>query len=99
MIRGTTPIHIFEIPFEVSLLEKIEITYSQKNKIVLQKHKEDVGLSGTEITLKLTQEETLKFNTTDNVLIQIRVKTTSGEVLANEIILASVSQVLSEEIL
>lgn len=61
MIRGTTPTHTFEVPFDTSTIDKLEIQYAQGANIVLTKVKEDSILSGNVIRVDLTQEETLKF--------------------------------------
>ena len=37
MIRGTTPTHIFNIPFDTSLVDEVKITYAQEDEIILIK--------------------------------------------------------------
>ena len=59
--RGTTPTHVFTLPFEKELLADLRINYFQDNKEVLVKGKKDVTISGNDITLMLTQEETFLF--------------------------------------
>ena len=49
MIRGTTPTHIFEIPFDSSYLKRILITYFQDKHIVLEKTEEDCVLEAKSI--------------------------------------------------
>ena len=61
MIRGTTPILHFTLPFEVSELSEYWITISQRyENIKIDKTSADCTASGSEITLELTQEDTLK---------------------------------------
>lgn len=99
MIRGTTPTHIFNLPFEASLVKELCITYQQNGKTVLEKAKTDCTLDGSAIILKLTQEETLLFNDKQNVSYQLKVLTTDGEVLANKIATIPVDRILCEEVL
>lgn len=61
MYRGTTPTHIFTLPFNVEQLKKVEITYEQLGQIILQKTETDCTLEGKIIRLELTQEESRLF--------------------------------------
>ena len=99
MRRGTTPTHIYKLPFDVSLVEEIRITYAQNNKTVLTKTMADCMLDGEYILLTLTQEETLKFNDYNPVQAQIRIQTTSGNVIASKIMAVKVRATLDEVIM
>ena len=83
MFIPTTPTHIFELPLDISLLQEIEITYAQYDKPVLIKAKDQCEIEGNTVIVKLTQEETTKFDDS-RVNIQVRVLTTSGEVFASQ---------------
>ena len=37
MIRGTTPTHIFKIPFAANLIQKVRVIYAQRVLIFLPK--------------------------------------------------------------
>lgn len=99
MFRATTPQHIFTLPFDTGQLQKIRITYQQNGETVLQKTEADCTLSGNEIKVVLTQEETLLFSADNRVSIQLRVLTTNGQVMASEIEKKSVKACLDEEVL
>lgn len=99
MIRGTTPIHTFTLPFEVNLLKEVRISYAQSGIVVLEKTKADCTLEGSIITVKLTQEETLKFDSGKNIEMQLKVLTTGGEVLSTRIRSVDVGRCLNEEVL
>lgn len=99
MIRGTTPKHEFTLQFDTSLIKTIEITYAQCGKVVLKKGTADCEMSGSTVRVRLTQEETLKFDDKTYAEIQIRVLTTSGEVLASRKMSARVEAALSNEVL
>lgn len=83
IIEGTTPIHYFEIPFDVSDIKEIKITYAQNEAIILEKRTDDCTLSGKMISCKLSQEDTFKFDGEADVDIQVRVLTNNDEALAS----------------
>ena len=61
MIQGTTPTHTFTLPFDVSMVEKVRIIYSQKDQPVVIKNTEDCQLEGNDVFVVLTQEDTFAF--------------------------------------
>lgn len=99
MIRGTTPTHIFKIPFSADVLKEIRILYSQNNTIVLEKKTDDCEIIDGSITVHLTQEETLKFLSDRDAYIQIRVLLKDGSSLASKVHRVSVGDVLSDEVI
>ena len=102
MFRATTPTHTFTIPFSTDKIKEIRITYRQNGKTVLQKTEADCTLTDTAIKITLTQQETLLFNVgsaNDRVYIQLRVLTTTGQVLASDIVNVRVKACLDEEVL
>lgn len=99
MIRGTTPIHTFTIPFDISLIKEVKIIYSQEDEQILCKRMEDCVLEGTVIKTSLTQEDTFKFDCKKPVQIQVRVLTIDHEVLASNIINVTVGKCLDDEVL
>ena len=98
MIRGTTPILNFTLPFEVSELSEYWITISQRyENIKIDKTSEDCTASGSEITLTLTQEDTLKLMPDKPAYIQIRALTADDDyAIASTIVRCSVSDILKE---
>ena len=102
MFRATTPQHIFALPFTTNQIKEIRITYQQNGETVLQKTEADCTLTANEIKVTLTQQETLLFNvgsSDDRVSIQLRVLTTTGQVMASEIEKVFVRECLDEEVL
>ena len=55
MRQTTTPTHSFCIPFEPEMVERLLLTYTQNNVIVLEKRKEDMDVNGQVWSVKLTQ--------------------------------------------
>lgn len=99
MIRGTTPTHIFHLKIDTSTIKELRITYVQYSKTLVEKSEKDVTMEGSEIRLKLTQEETLKFSRSTPVRIQLKVLTTDNTVLACPVKELPVDDILNEEVL
>lgn len=102
--RGTTPKHIFYFPFKQSEVSVLKITYFQKGHVIFTKELSDVTFNAAEetIELQLTQSDTLAFNKYDRldrtrdslILIQIRVKLSSGACWVSEVMKERLGDVL-----
>lgn len=99
MIRGTTPTHTFEIPFDTALIADLRISYAQTDGEIVVKCKDDATLTGNTISVTLTQEDTLNFNCSKKVLVQIKIKTHKGDVMGSDVMCISVERCLNEEVL
>lgn len=97
--RGTTPTHTFEMPFDCENLTALTITYAQNDMIVLKKSKEDCIVKGANIIVKLSQEDTLRFNDERGVKMQVKILNGVSDVYVSDIITASVGEVLDEEVI
>lgn len=101
MIRGTTPTLEFTLPFDTSLIAEMYITLTQNGTTMLEKTLSDRNCSGTSVSLTLTQEDTLGLQQQPRLQaeIQIRVRTTSGEALASDIMSVYVGRILKEGVI
>ena len=99
MKRGTTPTHTFTLPFETSLLKTVRVVYAQLGQVILVKTGGDLNLSDNTVSVKLSQEDTLRFNCSHPVEIQIRVVTLLGDVHNSDIKRVSVGRCLENEVL
>lgn len=79
IIRGTTPTHVFHIPFSIDGIVATYITYAQDDRIVVDKRLDEISADvfTNTITVNLSQDDTLAFSCkkkySDNiVLIQIK---------------------------
>ena len=84
MIRGTTPTHTFDLPFDESVIDKIRIIYSQNEKSIFKKETDDCEISGNTVKVLLSQEDTLKLKCHFPVEIFVRVVTTDGKALVSD---------------
>lgn len=99
MMQGTTPKHIFAIPFDTSMVATCQVLYAQNDTVIITKDTEDCELDGKNIITHLTQKETFSFDHNVNVNIQIRVLTTGGDSLVSDIITVDVGRCLNEQVL
>ena len=99
MIRGTTPTHTFDIPFDTSMVKEVKITYAQRDTVILEKKTGDCELNGNTISVTLTQEDTFKFDCKKPVEIQVRVLTSAGEALSTIPQVVGVCKCLDNEVL
>lgn len=98
MMRGTTPTHIFSFPFSKEDVEELYITYAQKKETVIEKTLSDVTFGEGEISVKLSQEDTLAFM--DGLVdMQIRVKFNSGEAAASDRLRTTAERILKEGVI
>ena len=99
MIRGTTPKHIFKLPFDVSVIDEVRIIYAQGDTQIVVKDTADCTLERNTISVTLTQEDTFKFDCNQCVQLQVRVLTKEGESIASTIKHIGVDKCLDEEVL
>lgn len=99
MIRGTTPTHTFNLPFDTSLIDKVRVLYAQNDAVILVKNESDCVANDDTITLKLTQEETFLFDRKLPVEIQVRILCNDGTVLTSVPYKVGVLKCLQDEVL
>lgn len=87
--RGTTPVQIFPLIGDFKQEDFIDytITYRQKNRVILKKHKKDTQQiyevdNHKNIVLVLTQAETLMFNPKIKI-VEVQIK---GATLGHDVI-------------
>lgn len=101
MIRGTTPVLEFTLPFDTELLEEAYVTISQRGAVVIEKSIDECTLKHTMLSVRLSQEETLELIAQRNlrVEIQLRVLTRDGEALASNIETVDVGRILKDGVI
>ena len=101
MIRGTTPILEFTLPFDTDLLEEAYVTISQRGAVVIEKSIDECTLKRDMLSVRLSQEETLELIAQRNLRaeIQLRVLTRDGEALASNIETVDVGRILKDGVI
>lgn len=107
MYRGTTPTLTFFIDFSTENITKLNIAFSQKNVVVLDKNENDIEFEEVEATetteaqhkikLDLSQDDTLKLDDT-MVAIQLRIRC-QNLAMASKIITVPVNAILKDGVL
>lgn len=100
MIKGTTPVLHYDLPFESALIASAEIVveYVDANKkVLIVKELADCTLGETSIEARLTQEETIKIPAPSHVSVQLRIVTTDGAVLATVAESVTVKRLLKDD--
>jgi hypothetical protein len=99
MFKGTTPTHYFNVPIDTSRIKELKITYSQKDREIFAKRKEDCIIEEGKITTTLSQEETFMFEPDKFVTIQLRVLMDEGSCLTSKLMMMSVEKCMDNEVL
>lgn len=99
MIRGTTPLLEFTLPFDVSQLDEAYVTLCQSGVAVLEKRLDECKAEGSVLSIRLTQDETLRLSAGQTTEIQIRVRLLSGDALASNIIRANTDRILKDGVI
>ena len=110
MVPGTTPKHTFLLPFAPPQGSEFYIIYAQgekfKEKVLFEIKTERCQVRDKTLEVKLTKEETLKFDQTPQLKqgiyvilpawIQVGIKTPAGDILWSEPIQTSVERLLKQ---
>lgn len=114
--RGTTPYHSFVLPLSTEQIENLYVTYLQNGQVVLDKGLDEVELqdlvleeenedqSQCQVTVHLTQEDTLAFKfwpaAEKNIAVaQVRAITKNGEAYVSKPIHKRIYGVLKEGVI
>ena len=98
-MRGTTPTHIFTLPFDTDLVQSLKITYAHDGEVILAKQTQDCSMGSNMIMLKLTQEESLLFENNWLVDIQLRLLLSTGEALRSKVYHCFAGVLLDDEVM
>lgn len=99
MIRGTTPLLEFEFLFDTSQFAEAFLTFAQNRTVVLEKKLADCQVDTNTLSVRLKQEETLKFLPCTAIEIQVRIRTLEGEALASDIIVDWPERILKDGVI
>lgn len=100
MRRLTTPTHIYELPFDTALIDKIRMVYTQDEKEILVKETTNCMCEGRTIKIELTQEETALFDCKKHFAeIQAHILSINGKSLVSKPLKVSVEKCLDSEVL
>ena len=101
IFRGTTPKFIFTLPNSITIddILNVELVFTQNDEIVIAKKLGDFTTSNNQLTITLTQEDTLKLKGNSPLYYQIKVLLNDKSVITSDIITNMVYNSLSESVL
>lgn len=97
--KGCTAINTFKYPYTEEETAVIYITYQQGGRTVLEFEKDDITFSAGQVSVYLTQEDTLKLASKVNVSIQIRARLVSGDAVKSKETDATVDTLLKNGVI
>lgn len=96
MYRGTTPTLTFTLPFAGNQITALNLCFDQQGEIVLEKSLEDCKVDGNTLQVKLTEEETLLFDS-QKVMVDMQLRVGCGDArMASNIIHVPVERILKD---
>lgn len=101
IFRGTTPKFIFTLPNSITIddILNVELVFTQNDEIIIIKKLEDFTTSNSQLTITLTQEDTLKLKGNSPLYYQIKVLLKDNSIITSDIITNMVYNSLSESVL
>lgn len=102
MIKGTTPILLFNLPIDTSTIKAAEVMVryvDNLKEVTIVKTLDECEATANTITAMLTQEETLQIPAPSIVEVQLRVLTIDDVALASVIFTTSVKRLLKEGVI
>lgn len=95
---GTTTSNTFIVPFDENKIDVLYITYKLGDEVVLEKTKDDCifDKDSDNVTVQLSQEDTLKFynENESEIQIQIRLRLIDGQAFKSNVVKANTDDLL-----
>lgn len=97
--RGATITNIFNVEVDLTTAVVMYVTFSQCDRVIVEKTLEDCTVETDKITVYFSQEDTLKFEEKLPVEIQIRARLSSGAAPVSCIIRTYATELLKEGVI
>ena len=97
--KGCTCKNTFTFPFAEDEVKAVRITYWQGGKVLFNKELYDCAFSEGEVTVHLNQEETLMFDSSQVIKIQLKIRLVGDVVVKSNIIETITDEVLCCEVI
>lgn len=100
VIRGTTPLHEFELPLPLEIIKDVRVSYGQNKKVIFVKEKDECKIEDGKLSIRLSQEDTFMFRPEKKLYIEIRIQTTDEQIIqTEEPVVLRVVDTLDEEVM
>ncbi len=93
MVRGTTATNIFTTNEDLTNA-KVYVSYSQRDRVILEKTNKDMLIERDKITVSLSQIDTLRFSPDVPIYMQIRYVRSNGLSGASNIVKTKIENAL-----
>ena len=101
MYRGTTPTLTFKANFDLDTITNLTIIFKQGGEIKLKKYLQDcqVDTKNKNISVTLSETETIEFIPNKDLHIQMRIRFEDGTVISSKVMTNYIDDILEEDIL
>lgn len=97
--KGCTCKNTFPFPYAKEEVATIYITYQQDGETIIEKDIDNCEFAEGKVSVKLTQEESLKFNDDTIVKVQIRCRLNNGAVIKSNIMKSHTDEILKSGVI
>lgn len=97
MTPGATPTHTFNLPISTDDIAAVRVTYEQDGHILFKKKMEECELTENKVIVRLSQKETLLFDSNTIARMQVKARAKDGTVYISNIIKKPTNIVLDKE--
>lgn len=97
--KGCTVVNTFTVPFNREDIDVIYITYQQSGRTIIEKTVSDCVFRDGKILVDLSQEDTLLFNNSYIIQIQIRIRLKNGVATKSNIINVNTDELLKKGVI
>lgn len=99
MYRGTTPTLTFKANFDLDTITNLIIVFKQGEKVKLEKYFQDcqIDIENKNISIKLSEDETMEFIPNKDLHIQMRIRFEDGTITSSKVMTNYVNDILEED--
>ena len=97
--KGCTSVESFKFPFDASDVKSIFITFKENGETIIEKTLDDCTFGEGVVSVKISQEDSLKFSDNAIVQVQIRVKLTNDETTKSNIMETYTDNILKDGVI
>lgn len=100
MYRGTTPTLTFKANFDLNTVKNLIIVFKQGERVKLEKYFQDckIDFENKNISVKLSEDETMEFIPNKDLHIQMRIRFEDGTITSSKVMTNYVDDILEEDI-
>ena len=98
MRRGSTPTFTVNMPAHSSCFSEVTVVFVQNGKVILSLEDDALDFDGYSLTFTLTEEQSFMFEAGHIAELQLRAKTTLGQIVVSDIKQIAITKKYPEDI-